>query len=418
MKHDVGAAIANLDAWLQTMRQPGGYGGPVVHWWQNRMQYTGPGLDWRYEGILIGYATLHKKTGHSIWLDRLQAAVDDLATGQRSDGSFRASRFELNPGALGTPHEAAASFGLLVAASELPKPSVAVETAVRNLRHLIDVLWDGTGFNDRPHSRERVPNKLATLAHALMLATERTGDETFLPYARACLEDVLRFQEHQGELDGAIHQYAPGADSGDDRFFPYYNARCVPPLVKGAEQFGDERYLAAAHAVLSFLRRTMTEDGSWPQVVYRGGPRAKWPRWYAGVADVLLAFHMLDEPIPTAAMNRLLSSKLSSGAFRTARGFSSQATQRQPAEPEDVRDALPVVGWNDKPLRLMAVLSNGMIAPASVAAAEVPIDVRGEPAVLRDTDSQIAIERSGVALYDWRKSQPWARVPYEALMPR
>ena len=48
----LGSAVANLDAWLDTMRSPDGYGGPVAHWWQNCLQFTGAGLDWRYEGII------------------------------------------------------------------------------------------------------------------------------------------------------------------------------------------------------------------------------------------------------------------------------------------------------------------------------------------------------------------------------
>jgi hypothetical protein len=60
-------ALADLDAWLQTIHQPRGYAGPVAHWWQNRYRYTGPGLDWRYEGILIGYSLLYQKTGELRW---------------------------------------------------------------------------------------------------------------------------------------------------------------------------------------------------------------------------------------------------------------------------------------------------------------------------------------------------------------
>ena len=417
-RESIAQAIADLDAWLQTMRQPGGYGGPVTHWWQHRMQYTGPGLDWRYEGILIGYATLYEKTGQTVWLDRLEAAVTDLVEGQRPDGSFRASRFELNPGTLGTPHEAAAALGLLFAAPILSEPPTAVSVATRNLRRLIDALWDGTGFNDRPDSRERVPNKLATLAHALMLAAERTGDESYLPYARACLDDVLRFQEAGGELAGAVHQYAPGCETGDDRFFPYYAARCVPPLAKAAQVFGNDRYAAAASAVLGFLAGTMAEDGSWPQVVYRDGRRAAWPRWYAGVADILLAFHTMAKPPPAAALERLLNSQLASGAFRTATGFASRATQRPPSGVDDVRDALTVVGWNDKTLRLLADLHEGMLPAANVRSATIETTVGTRSATLVDAQDHLAIDHAATGLYHWAKTEPWARVADTTLVTR
>jgi hypothetical protein len=50
--------LARLEAWLESMRGPGGYGGPVAHWWRQSLLYTGPGLDWRYEGIILGYLAL------------------------------------------------------------------------------------------------------------------------------------------------------------------------------------------------------------------------------------------------------------------------------------------------------------------------------------------------------------------------
>ena len=67
-------AVSKLDAWLETMRGPDGYGGPVAHWWQNCLQFTGAGLDWRYEGIVIGYLNLYQKTGNEQWLAKARRA--------------------------------------------------------------------------------------------------------------------------------------------------------------------------------------------------------------------------------------------------------------------------------------------------------------------------------------------------------
>ena len=52
-------AVLHLDTWFETQRQPSGYGGAVVHWWWDNLDFTAPGLDWRYEGILIGYLNLY-----------------------------------------------------------------------------------------------------------------------------------------------------------------------------------------------------------------------------------------------------------------------------------------------------------------------------------------------------------------------
>ena len=64
------ALVLKLDAWLDTMRGPDGYTGPVAHWWQSCLQFTGTGLDWRYEGIVIGYAQLYERTADERWLGK------------------------------------------------------------------------------------------------------------------------------------------------------------------------------------------------------------------------------------------------------------------------------------------------------------------------------------------------------------
>jgi hypothetical protein len=95
------------------MRGPGGYSGPVVHWWRDCLDYSGPGLDWRYEGIIIGYLNLWAATGEASWLAKARRAGDDLMNGQLPSGNFRNSCFELNPNTGGTPHEAACDLALL-----------------------------------------------------------------------------------------------------------------------------------------------------------------------------------------------------------------------------------------------------------------------------------------------------------------
>lgn len=410
-------ALVNLDAWLETMRQPGGYGGPVAHWWQNRYGYTGPGLDWRYEGLLDGYANLQAKRPEGRWLSRLHCAAADLITGQRNDGSYPASRFEINPGTLGTPHEAAASLGLLHA---LPHYEDEVKAAVlqvsrRNLENLIAKLWDGRGFNDRPGVRGRVPNKLATLAQVLLTYTEATGDRRYVPYARAALEDVLRFQIQGGRRAGAVHQYAPDAAHGDGRFFPFYAARCVPPLVFAATFFAEPRYQDAAERIVAFIDRTMNPGGSWPQIVYLGGHwagerRAEWPRWVAGTADLLLAYVALGRPVPERALERLLHSQLVSGGFPTAEGFAGQVSQRPVAGPPDFRDVTPVVGWNDKVFKLLALLldAHTPLPAASVAELELPVTVEGVSASFYEGPHAMQIRGPQDVFYSWSKDRPWA----------
>ena len=44
----IGNATAKLEHWLETMRGPNGYSGPVIHAHHQSLTYTGTGLDLRY----------------------------------------------------------------------------------------------------------------------------------------------------------------------------------------------------------------------------------------------------------------------------------------------------------------------------------------------------------------------------------
>ena len=80
--------ILRIDAWLDTMRCERGYGGPVAHRWQDCLIYTGPGFDWRYEGIVSGYLRLYQVTGELRWLAKARRAGDDLLSAQLPDGRY------------------------------------------------------------------------------------------------------------------------------------------------------------------------------------------------------------------------------------------------------------------------------------------------------------------------------------------
>jgi uncharacterized protein YyaL (SSP411 family) len=207
--------------------------------------------------------------------------------------------------------------GLLLALPGLDDPERVLAAAKRNLDNLIAQLY----LPEEKAYRDRVPNKLATLAQALLAYAESTQQEHYLPYAKQALEQALRYQVQEGPLAGATHQYGPTATQGDGRFFPYYQSRCIPPLVEGARVLGEPRYLEAARQILGFIERTRETDGGWPMILYRGGARVERPRWIAANADVLLAYRALGEPLPEAVLNRLLEAQLKSGGFPTAEGF-------------------------------------------------------------------------------------------------
>ncbi|MBV9790443.1 MAG: hypothetical protein JOZ51_19785, partial [Chloroflexi bacterium] len=164
---EIDRAVAMLAAWLETMRSPDGFGGPVAHWWQQSLIHTGAALDWRYEGIIAGYVLLWQRTGDDRWLVQAQRAGDDLVHGQLPNGHYPASAFEINPATAGTPHEAACDVGLLLLALALRQAGHDdwqryAATAERNLsKFYVEQLWNETtrSFNDSPHVVSFVPNK-------------------------------------------------------------------------------------------------------------------------------------------------------------------------------------------------------------------------------------------------------------------
>lgn len=416
LRGQAGAALGRLHGWFNGVRQRDGYGGPVVHWWRHSLRYTGPGLDWRYEGILAGYAQLADAYPEARWQEARDRAMEDLKAGQADNGSYRGSRFEQNPGTDGTPHEAAATLGLLRAMRRHPYADAFMPIVERSLEHHIEVFWDERrqSFNDHPTAVGFVPNKLATLAEALIDWNQYGGPEAALDKAKAALDTVLHYQTSSGRWRGAVHQYAPGGLGGDGRFFPYYNARCIPPLLRAAEVLGDDSYRHAALAIIEFLDATMHADGSWPQIVYARGRVADGPRWMAGVADILRSYWLTGAAVPRRALERLLQGQLASGAFATADGFGGMA------EMPDWHDLVPVAGWNDKAFRfLVEWLGSGanLQAEPTLGTEQREVRIGRVRGVWRESGQALELfDRDGGLLYRWNKSEPWAWAASSAIV--
>ena len=432
----IAQAVANLDAWLDTMRVeegyggPRGYGGPVVHWWQACLSYTGPGLDWRYEGIILGYLTLWQRTGEPCWLEKACRAGNDLMAGQLPNGNgrgcYRASSFELNPYPGGTPGEAAADLGLLRLALALRAEGDGrweryAATAECNLRDFyLEHMWDpaAQAFRDAPDVPSFVPNKACTLVEALFAWAELRGDaEPIERYALPTLKAVVAMQVTEpGALAGGIAQNSIRG-TVVTRYFPYYIARCVPALLLAYDHTGLEAWLEAAAAAFGFVARRIGEDGLLPQVVYPRGTN-RYPPWIAGLGDVLRAGALLEAYSAVhdlrAMRAALLAGQLPTGGFATARGFGAQVSQRTraPQTASDFRDGIAVVGWSDKAFRYLASqVPEGQLLPdPAVSDAELPCQVRGWTAIWRESGKEMSLEGPGGSFYRWRKGQPWADV--------
>ena len=425
-------AALGIDLWLETTRQNAGsfpgYGGPVVHWWQNCLQYTGAGLDWRYEGIITGYLALYRASGDAQWLMKARRAGDDLVAGQLADGTYYSSVFEMNPYPGGTPHEAAADNGLLALANALknagdPDWERYVTPAQRNIdAFYIDRLWDAAAhsFRDHPTQPSFVPNKSATLSETLFALSALTGDERYAEvYALPTLDTLIAHQRG----DGAVFQNSINGQIVG-KIFPYYVARCIPALLQAyrwTQQQGSpqQRYLDAAISAGQFILNIRRGDGSLPQVIYEDGSSNLYLQWVAPLGDVLRGWTLL-APFGftadvTPTLEWLLSGQLATGGIISGRGFGSQISQRSPPSPPDFRDLIVCGGWIDKAFRYLAeAVEQAQVdfsaAHFSAGIVEQECVVRGEKVMFYEDENRLELKKSKTPLYRWLKGSSWVEV--------
>lgn len=424
----IDTAVTLLDNWLETMRGPGGYSGPVAHWWQQSLLYTGAGLDWRYEGIIAGYLTLWERTGQEIWLDKALKAGNDLISGQLENGHFPASAFEINPATAGTPHEAGCDVGLLLLALALKKAGRTdwqsyANCAQRNLvRFYVKQLWDeqAQSFRDSPAVPSFVPNKAATASEAFFLLSELTGDSGWAEtYALPNLKKIMEHQLKSGKLSGAVSQNSFGARR-IEKYIPIYNARCVSALRRGYLWTGNEEFIDSARRIMEFIVQEYRYRGYLPTVIYHDRSENSNPAWIAALGDVLRAAAELKpygfeaEDFTSEILERLLKGQDVSGGIQTATGFAGQAGGKLAALP-DVRDVLHVVGWCDKAFRYLATQVSKASLPevqTQTSQFETECIFQGHKMRLVETAEKLEISylSNHKLCYQWLKGETWANV--------
>jgi hypothetical protein len=280
-------------------------------------------------------------------------------------------------------------------------------------------MWDNQAqlFRDSPAVSSFVPNKAATLVEALLRLARLMYDEQLVQrYALPTLDAVLRHQVRGGPLDGAIYQNSFG-QRPVVKFFPYYIARCVPGLLAGYEWSSDTRYLDAAQRAMACVLRWRYDDGSFPQVVYPGGRVNRYPQWIAAVGDIIRAMRLLhvygDNIDVQPTLDWLMRGQLPTGGFRTAHGFASQITQRQPGGLPEFRDLLPVCGWSDKAFCcLTELVPEGGLSPdpRHSSSCEIACQFRGQVGHYLEDQEQIAFIQGVRVYYRWPKGASWPAV--------
>lgn len=409
--------LTRLSAWFDSMHGLShGYTGPIAHWWESCLLYAGPMIDWRYEGILCGYVTLFEKTGHPYWLDRAVAAGENARRGQLPDGRFRNSSFQAGPIEGGTPHEAAVDVGLLELARVLratgdERGEGFFQAARHNLlNYQIACLWNGHAFRDQPWNQTLVANKNATTVEALLLYQELSGEDMAL-YISGAAELVLSAQVTEpGPQRGGVvhlgthrHRLAVGI----------YTARCASALVRLFQATSQARYLDGARAMGRFLLTLVTEGGTYFGY-YPDGRLIVCPRWISPSGDVLRALLALQpyDDILSQAIDTLVSAlantQLPSGGIPTAYGLGRKGDTRPHTGLPDFRDVLPVVGWNDKAFRALALVAPVAAPPESgvLPPTQIACSWKGQECLYIEDHTQIRLETGGrhKVLYHWIKN--------------
>lgn len=416
MTETINKAVHLLDTWLNSMRHPMGYSGPVSHWWESSLVFTGPMIDWRYEGILAGYVQLFQTTNNTYWLDQAIQAGEDIRKAQLPDGRYWNSSFQIGTLEGGTPHEAAVNVGLLELATALKgigddrwKTYFAV--AERNIEEYhFKRLWNGTRFLDQAWNKTTVANKNATIMESLLLYEALTGKSMQVYFDGIVpLIDTAQVQDESHPAYGGIvhlgthhHKLAIGI----------YTARVASALVRLYQHHPDDAYLKRAQKMGACLAKLISpaDRGSY-MGYYADGTAIKCPAWVSPSGDILRTFVML-KPYGTITDDQidqlvqiLLSEQLSTGGIPTAYGLGQKGGVTSPPKLPDFRDVLPVVGWIDKTFRGLAMLVDSPIhRNAQPQSVEIPCTWQGKSCVYVEDDTSMSLlQDNRQVIYKWQK---------------
>ncbi len=408
-------AVSQNLAWLETMKQPGGYAGPVTHYWSDSLTYAGPGIDWRYEGLIPAFISLYRKTNQVVYQSRAIECGDFILRAQRDDGSFLNSSFEANPSFeySGTPHEAAVCIALFKLANFLREEKMPFQSyekaALKNIENIqLTQFWNEKLKTFLQFQKSRlpqknnilVPNKIATTCEALLHAYDATRKKTYLQTALRASKSILSYQDN-GAWKGGIFQ-----SDTRDKIIPFYTARCIPVLVNFFERTNEEKYLEAALSAGTYVKNSQRADGLF-SFGENMNETVSGPFFIAGAGDIGRALQSLSPYTKislTPIMDALLASQRKNGAF---------PTKEESKELPSWKDRLGVVGWNDKTLRF---LSENMSEKDLDEGSEIPsTDEKCREGIFHETGELISVVDShGNEKYYWNKNEMFARSSFMA----
>ncbi|MCF7849194.1 MAG: hypothetical protein K9M45_10105 [Kiritimatiellales bacterium] len=411
----ISAALANLESWLDTVHGPDGYYGPVVGMRGQSLAYCGPGFDWRYEGLLDGWAALYKTTGRAEWLDRMETACREIAAAQLLNGAYRNSYFEDNPFEGGMPYEPAMMAAVCRTRSCLEaagRGTDAIDLMIERFveRRLVRELWCKSlqTFNNWMQSdfTNYSPAALSDIMEILIAYADLSHEENYVThYAVGAAQSILGIQAKTGALAGGI----PVSRTKRTVYSPFLLARCLPALRMMAERTGDQAYSDAARLAYDFIIGQRLDSG-FPLLIHADLPPSIGPRFTGALANIYTCMERagFDQPVCfTNDFEFILSRQTKRGGFSTAEGFGLRKNAPLP----DWRDVMPCAGWNDKIYALLASLHSGKIPRPETSAVVRHVTVSGKPAIYTEDSNRMHIEgeKSGI-LFDWNKNRAWAEI--------
>ncbi len=411
-------AIARFEAWLDTVTGDAGYGGPVIAPRTTAAAYCGPGFDWRYEGLLDGYAALYRSTGESRYLDWIARDIEAIAAAQLRNGSFRNSYFEFNPFEGGMPHEPAMLAAACRARRCLLEARRSVPAGLDSMLdryvngYLLMQLWNKLlqTFNDWPTSEFQffTPHAVAAALELLLEYGEISGEQEKLEhYVAGAAQSLLNVQIAGGPLAGGLPPSSRNADSVS----PFLAARCLPALHAVHAATGNAACKSALDKLAEFTLQHLDEDGAPPRMRFKDRPPMRFPLVFGAMASTLASLarvNLLEGALLEKALPRLLGQQMESGAFCTAEGFGCRKRLRGTP---DWRDVMPVCGWQDKVYALLARHHEGGLPQQSAGEEKTPVRVRRRKATFIENQSSMRIEDAkGAVLYHWEKKTHWPSV--------
>lgn len=413
MPSQLESSLSKFLSWLKTMRIDQGYWGPVVHYWQDCLQYLGPSPDWKYEGLIIGFLQLYEKTGEDQFLQQAVLCGKDVLQLQGSNGCFFNSHFENNPSFYegSTPHEAAACIGLMHLAEALRRNNLEWQPYLAAVKKNIEqyhmkVLYDAKNktFEQYRHDPKHyhVPNKIATIVELLYLYSDFTQEKTYLSIIQDNIYYLISLQD-QKQFPGAIYQ-----TEAKKHIITFYVARCIPALILHYERSGYEPALRAALSARQFILSQRLEEGGFAfgYLLEKGEwKKYTYPVFIAGAGDILRALLLLRKhaTFDVQDIRWLLQQQHVNGSFPTSMGMDQKNKVSETAPEKTWKDILPVVGWNDKAFRFLTLVlkQHATLEPSSYSFMELSC-ADGVYA-----EDQTLMKISGKVNYTFIKGQPF-----------